>query len=346
MKVAISNQDVSQLLTECTWSGDKTQAARKLEFTIVQDDRDELVPVVNVDSGYTVYGGDDDGNLIFVGNIYKLEKDRAKSTVKVTAFDHLFVLNKSKTTKKYKDALPEDIAVEVCNEMGVKVGNIAKTGEQVSFIANSKTGYQIIMGAYTEAHKKNEKQYQCLMNGDSLNVIEKGTLIEGFSLDSASNMMDSIYRESIENIINRVMVVDDTGNGTEFIDDEESIGKYSMFQTVYKEDKEKDTQTEAKDLFKKPEREGSVTVFGDYKVISGYSVVIKDTLFTGQFWVKSDTHTFKDGIHEMKLLLEFENLMAEEKVEQEKPEKKTSTPNKSGRTRKSDENENTEKEMR
>lgn len=340
MKIAISNgnnaTDISQLLTSCTWSGDKTQAARKLEFQFVQDDRDSRIPVVDIDSGYIILGADDDGDLVFIGNVYQIEKDRAKSSIKAVAYDQLFVLNKSKTTRKYKDALPEDIAAEICGEMGIKTGDIVATGEKVSFIANNKTGYQIIMGAYTEAHKKNEKQYQCIMNGDELDVIEKGTLIEDYSLDSVSNMTDSIYRESIENIVNRVVVTDDTGNIITYVDDG-SVGKYPCIQAVYREDKEKDTLSEVKDLFKEPEREGSITVFGNYKLVSGYSVVVKDTLFTGQFWIKADVHTFKDGIHETKLTLEFENIMDEEEVEHEKPQAKTSKANKSGRTRKSDE---------
>ena len=317
MKVAISNTDISHLLMACTWSGSREQAARKLDFTFIQDDRDALIPGVEVDNGMTVYGGDEEGNVVFVGNIYNLERDRKNSTVKIVAFDNLFVLNKSKTTRKFTDALPEEITAKVCAEMGILTGDIVSTGEKVSFIANSKTGYQIIMAAYTEASKKNNKKYQCLMNKNRLDVIEKGTLLD-FELDSAKNMSESIYKESIENIVNRVMVVDEAGNGGEIISDDESIGKYSMVQAVYRQNKEKDTATEAKALFKKPEREGQITALGDYSVISGYSVTIRDTFFKGQFWVKSDTHTFKNGVHEMKLTLEFENLMSEETAEKEK----------------------------
>ena len=317
MKVAISTQDISHLLTSCTWSGDRTQAARKLDVTFVQDDRDPLIPIVDIDNGMTVYGGDDSGDVVFVGNIYQYERDRKKSTVKFTAFDNLYILNKSKTTRKFTDALPEEIAAQICAEMGILTGDIVSTGEKVSFIANDKTGYQIIMAAYTEASKKNNKKYQCLMNRNRLDVIEKGTLLD-FELDSAKNMTESIYKESIENLVNRVMVVDEAGNGGEIISDDESIGKYSMIQVIYRQNKEKDTATEAKALFKKPEREGNITALGDYSVIAGYSVTIRDTFFKGQFWVKSDVHTFNDGIHEMKLTLEFENIMSEEKAEQEK----------------------------
>lgn len=319
MKIAIMGKDATHLIDRIEWSGDKTQAARKLEVTLIQDDRDEKIPVLDLDVGYTVQGFTELDQLVFEGNVYEIERDRAKSTVKLTCFDHLFVLNKSKTTRKFTNALPEEIAVQICGEMGVKTGNIAQTGVQVSFIANSKTGYQIILGAYTEAHKKNEKHYQLLMNGDKLDVIEKGTLID-FKLDAARNMTESVYKESITELINRVLVVDDKGNTMDTIDDTESQEKYSRFQTVYKQQKDKDTQTEAKDLMKKPKREGHVTSFGDYQCVTGFSLMVKDSLFLGQFYIESDNHTFHDNFHEMKLKLEFENLMQEEKVEQEKPQ--------------------------
>ena len=319
MKIAIMGKDATHLITEATWSGDKTQAARKLEITMIQDDRDRRVPAWDLDVGYTVQGFTEQDQLVFEGNIYELERDRAKSTVKMTCFDHLYVLNRSKTTRKFKDALPEEIAVQICGEMGVQTGNIAQTGTPVSFIANAKTGYQIILGAYTEAHKKNEKVYQLVMNGAKLDVIEKGTLID-FKLDSARNMDGSVYKESITELVNRVLIVDDKGNQVgETIDDSESQEKYSRFQTIYKQQKDKDTQTEAKALLTKPKREGHITALGDYTCVTGFSVTIKDGNFNGKFWIKSDNHTFRDNFHEMKLQLEFENLMQEEKVETERP---------------------------
>ena len=164
------------------------------------------------------------------------------------------------------------------------------------------------------------------MNGDKLDVIEKGELIkdketgENYIADSAVNMTDSVYKESIEKLINQILVVDDKGNTVSIQKDEDSIKKYSMFQDVYKTDPNKDTQTEIKDILEKNkiDRGGYITVLGDYRVKSSYSIVVKDSLFKGQFWIKSDTHTFIDGKHEMKLELEFENIMNEEKAEKEK----------------------------
>ena len=314
------DQDLSHLLTACTWSGSRLQVARQLTFTYAQDDRDKLCPVIPIDCGYTVYGYDEKDlkNPIFVGNVYTVEKDRQRSAVTVMARDHLHVLTRSKSTRKFVDALPEDIAGQICAEQGVLPGDFAKTGIPVSFIAVNKTGYQMIMAAYTEASKKDGKKYHPIMNGAKLDVVEKGTLIEDFEADSVKNMTDSRYKKSIEQIINKVLVVDEQGNPVDIIWEEEQISKYSMFQDIYKVDPNKDTQTEAKKLLKKPEESGSIIVLGDYRVKAPYSIKVKDSLFTGKFWIKSDTHTFEDGKHEMNLELEFENLMNEEKADKEK----------------------------
>lgn len=306
--------DVTRLATEVVWSGDKTQAARKLDVTFLQDDRDLRIPTLKIDVGYTIEAFDEQNNLRFHGNIYDLERNRTKNSLKITAYDNLFVLNRSKTTKKYENALPEEITVEICAEMGVKTGKIAETNTRVSFIANGKTGYQIILGAYTEAHKKNGKVYQAVMRGDELDVIEKGTMID-YALDSARNMTESAYKETITQLVNRVLIVDDKGNQIDVLDDTDSQQKYSRFQDIYRQQKDKNTQEGAKDLLKKPEREGHVTALGNYDCVAGYSLSVRDSLFLGQFWIKSDCHTFKNAFHEMKLELEFENLMQEERVE-------------------------------
>lgn len=361
MRIKIKNTDVTPLIIACTWSGSRLTVARTLDFTIVQDDRDMNIPVVKADTGMTIYGYEEadietqTGTLfaqtettnndkqkeeqpVFVGNIYKIERDRAKGTLHITAHDHAFVLAHSKTTRKFTSITPEEITKQICAELGVLPGKIVETGTPVSFIANRKTGYQIIMGAYNEAAKiikqkagkddsgkdKEDPKYQLLMDGAKLNVVKKGELIKDFVLDAAANMTESTYAESIESIINQVMIVDKEGNRQSYVKDDDDIKKHSMFQDVYKEDPNKDTQTEAKALLKKPDRTGTIVALGDYRVISSYSVEVRDSLQnsqSAQFWVKSDTHTFRDGEHEMKLVLEYENMMEDEKVEKEKDKK-------------------------
>ena len=88
-----------------------------------------------------------------------------------------------------------------------------------------------------------------------------------------------------------------------------------MIQEVYKESKNKNTAEEVKAIFKGPERSGTIDCLGDYDALSSYSIEIRDIIaqLSGKFWIKSDTHTFQNGQHTMKLEIEFENIMTEEK---------------------------------
>ena len=143
-------------------------------------------------------------------------------------------------------------------------------------------------------------------------------------------MMNSEYEESIEKLINQVALLDEQGNITSYERDEESIQKYSMFQTTIKTDPNKDMKKEVENIFKdnKVERSGHIKALGDYRAVSSYSIQITDGLFNGKFYIRQDTHTFREGQHEMKLELEFENEMNEVEAPQKK-EKKTDSKSKS-----------------
>lgn len=320
-----SMDDISQLIVgKITWEGSRLNVARKLVFSYVQDARDPNLPNYVINCGETVYGYDEDGNLQFQGNVYDIEKDVQQSTVTVTAYDNLFIFCRSKTTRKFTDMLAEDIAKAVCGELGIKVGKLAETGKKTSFIAQEKTGYQIIMIAYTDAanqinaSKVNKEDpdvlFHPIMRGDELDVIKKGELIEGMEANQFTNIENSQYRESIEEIVNSVMVTDQQGNITGYQTKDEWIKKYSMVQDVYKTNPNDNAQTEINKLFKGPERSGVIQMLGNYAAKSSYSIQIHDILteLSGKFWIKSDTHTFENGIHEMRLEIEFENIMNKE----------------------------------
>lgn len=318
MKIVLMESDITKLVTSITWSGSRQNVAREMKVTMVQDDRDSNIPVIDYDNGYTIKGYDDNGKVFFRGNIYKITRTRQEGKVELQARDNLFVLHRSKTTRKYDNIMPEIIANAICNELGVIPGNIIQTNTPVSFIAREKTGYEVIMTAYSEASKKTGAKYHLMMDDDKMDVVIKGTMIENYIADANVNMTESEYIESIENIINQVMIVDEEGNMTTINSNDDEKKKYSTFQAVYKTDPNKDTASEVKNLMKKPERSGHITCLGDFRVKSAYSIQVRDTNFNGQFWVKSDSHTFEDGKHMMKLELEFENIMNEFKAEEAK----------------------------
>ena len=315
MIIKHKDEDITRLVTKIEWSGSRLQAARCLSFDMVQDLRDPNLPNHPIDNGETVYGYDEENNLQFQGNVFRVEKDVQASKVTIRAFDNLYILSKSKTTRKFTDMKAEDITRAVCSEMGIKTGNIISTGEPVSFIATRKSGYQIILMAYTEAAKKTKKKYAPVMNGDKLDVIEKGTLIEKYEANGYNNVLNGRYSESIEDMVNKIMVTDQNGNVTSYQSKDDQIKKYSMIQDVYKSSPNANAQQEIEAMFKGPDRSGVVECLGDYRIKAPYSIKVQEQLFKGQFWIKSDSHTFEDGTHMMKLELEFENIMTEEEAD-------------------------------
>ena len=209
---------------------------------------------------------------------------------------------------------PEAITQAICAELGVKPGNIIAAGVNVSFIASRKSGYQIIMMAYTEAAKTTGKKYHPVMRGDELDIIEKGTLIEKYVADALHNITNSRYKESIEAMVNQILITDEQGNAVSTQPKPEWIEKYSMIQDVYKNSPKADNAANINAMLKGPERTGSMDLLGDYRVKAPYSITVKEALFTGQFWIKSDTHSFENGMHFMKVELEFENIANQEKI--------------------------------
>ncbi len=329
MKIMHKNVDLTPLVTgKVTWEGSRLQVARKLEFSYVQDSRDPNLTVHAIEPGETVYLYDEDNALQFVGNVYSIERNTQQSTVTVVCYDHAFVLRRSKMTRKFTNMTAEDVAKAVCTALGVKTGTFAQTGKSVSFIAQAKTGYQIIMMAYTEAAKQintakakdtPDVLYHLVMNGDALDIVVKGTLIEGFTADQAMNVENSQYKESIEALVDQIEITDEQGNVTGVQRKDEWIQKYSMFQDVYKTNPNENTQEQITKLFHGPDRSGVLDVLGDWRVKSSYSITINDviTQLTGKFWVKSDSHSFEKGVHEMRLEIEFENIMNKEELPKE-----------------------------
>lgn len=314
--------DMSNVVEKINWSGSRIQVARVLEFSYVQDGRDALLPVHSLSCGQTIYGYDESGILQFQGNIYSVERNTEGSLITIRCYDNLFILCKSKTTKKFVNVLAEDIVRSVCAELGVKVGKLPISDKKLSFIASEKTGYQIIMMAYTQLSKTTNKKYQPIMTGDLLDIIEKGSLIETFEANQYVNTNDSTYRESIENMVNSIRITDEQGNLIGYQQNVDDIKKYSQIQDVYKTNPKVNTQEAVKAMLKGPEQTGVLELLGDYAVKSSYSIKINDSIvnLTGQFWIKSDHHLFSDGNHTMKVEIEFENLMNEEKVEDKKVE--------------------------
>ena len=98
-----------------------------------------------------------------------------------------------------------------------------------------KKAYKAIMMAYTVAARKNGTKYIPLIkNINQLCVIEKGTLC-GAVMTGDYNLIDTEYKSTLQNLVNRVIITNSKGNQIKVIEDAESIKKYGLVQKVMKQ---------------------------------------------------------------------------------------------------------------
>lgn len=309
------NIDITNYIRNITWSGGKSEAARRLEINLINSVLDINMPDIYIKNGSILKLFEETGELLFKGYVFKNERISQSSSVSVTAYDPLVYFLKSTGTYNIKNKTAEEIATMLCNAFEVPIGSFAKTGIKQSFLANRKAIYDILATAYTTASKKTGKKYMPLIKDGKLNVIEIGTLVAGFELSDETNIIDSGYTESIENMVNRVRIYDKNNAQVGSVEKPEWIKKYGVLQEVYVTQKKKDTQTEAKALLTDVEKTINVEAVGNIRCITGNAVKVKDkaTGLTGLFYIDFDTHTWSNGQHIMKLKLNFKNIMDEKK---------------------------------
>ena len=164
-----------------------------------------------------------------------------------------------------------------------------------------------------------------IKNINQLCVIEKGTLC-GAVMTGDYNLIDTEYKSTLQNLVNRVIITNSKGNQINVIEDAQSIQKYGLVQKVMKQSDKEDISAEAQKALVSVENSGSVSgVPNDFRAVSGYSIIVQDEVsgLYGQFYIESDTHTFTNGKAQMDLTLAFENLMDEEEIEKDTNNKKS-----------------------
>lgn len=307
-----NGNDISSYVISYNWSGDISQAGRKLDFSIAYNTKDPYLTNLNIIVGDMIqlYWTDETDIKatpieIFKGVVFMRQRNSASFTFEFTAYDQLIYLAKSKTTRKFTNILVEDVIKQVCNEMNVSVGSICSIGIAVNFIADDMSYTEIIKKAFDMAYWQNKKLYHMYMNQGKLYVIERSTTIENYTASDLTNVESTNHSESIEDMINTIMIVDNNGAEAGRVSNSSDLSAYGKLQGVYKIDKKQDTQTAAKAMLKTVAFKSSLTGVGNIQCITGYSIIIKESQLQGRFAIRSDRHSFSNNVHSMDLELEF-----------------------------------------
>ena len=74
MQLLTGGRNIIELVREISWSGDKKEVARKINFTIYQNEHDSQMPKVSIKVGDDIIMRDDRGKPLFGGVIHKIDR--------------------------------------------------------------------------------------------------------------------------------------------------------------------------------------------------------------------------------------------------------------------------------
>jgi len=296
--------DISELVSQIVWNGNEEEIARRVELECLNPIQDYYIPKLDIRLGGFIVFYTDSNKELFQGFILSKEKSSQNGNISLTCVDALYYLNKNKSIHNFEKKTAEDIATILCNEVKVVIGTLASTGIVQDLPAND-TIFNIIKDAYNYAGSLSGKYYNIRMNQGKLYIEEKAKSANLILLTSDSNINDSSYKESLEEMINLVKIYDDTGKQIGEVKNSDNIVTYGIFQDTYEKEENKDSNTSANNMLKGIEKALSVEVIGNVDCISGsyVSVVDNNLEITGDYTIISDTHTFAEGVHTMSLEL-------------------------------------------
>lgn len=305
---------ITNAVTSINWSGSTSQAARSVSITVINAPYDSNI----VNLKLSIAAGDiialyEDDDLIFYGEVQTKEGSDQTGTITYNATDLLSHLLRSNEVYNFKDTTPEKITKVVCNDFQIETGMIVKTNAAIKkLIIDGDCIYDIIMKAYTKGAKQTGKKYIVGMLGKKLSVKEKGTIVKNFVLSENTNITNTSYQETIENMVNVVKIYDDKGRQIGEIKNSDWVSRYGIYQQIYKKEKGVNSTTAANNMLNGVEKKVNIDgIEGDLNCIAGNGVKVYDTAtkLSGLFWIDGDSHTWENGIHTMSLELNFKNIM-------------------------------------
>lgn len=301
--------DMTHLVESFTWSGSEDEAARKVELTYAYNPKDLGFYNHQIELGDKVSITVDE-HKIFEGRVFFRKRDTNAFTMSITAYDPMIYLAKSKVYLVFNQVKAIDAFRRISAEVEIPFTALPNLGTVVNFVADGKSCTEVMKMLYDNIKADTKKEYMAVYLLDGIHLVEKGTLIDGFIASDSYNVINSSHSESIEDIVNRVKTVNESGNVISTDSDAESIKRYGIFQDIYKQQpKPKGNAVSNASMAKaKPKgvkNDSSISAIGNIQCISGYSINVEEEQLKGKFYIKSDTHKFQGNVHTMDLTLEY-----------------------------------------
>lgn len=284
--ILIDNVEIKTVLDGVQWDGARDIVTRQLSFTFLYNPLKKEIPEYKVSVGSRVEWIEDNKTL-FLGYVEEMPYNTDEDTISLTCRDLMARLVRSTFVGRMKGTLTE-LANNICGIFGIKNGiesddthihNIVSTGDL--------TYYDVLKMACDSVFEN----YTLYMNGDTLSLA-KDEVIDTFQI--GYNIRSSSFRQSISDMVTKVIVIDNEGKILDTVEDTENLQKFGLFQATYNYNTDvKNNLAEAQKVLKGITNEGSIVVNNNNACISGSFIKIIEPVnnFNGIFEIQTDNHT-------------------------------------------------------
>lgn len=302
-------RDITRLVQSLSWSGSARQTARQLTARLaVPRDGSAEPPELAEGAALRLRQGE---TVLFTGQLLAASANSQSSTADVSALDGGRFLAGNQGWYRFRGQTPEGAARQVCGDFGIPVGRLAAPGISLSRKFPGTALDKLITAMYTLAGEQNGKRYLLRFTGEgALEVVQKA---ESASLEIVRTM-GVTNTWSVENLCNSVAIYTREGRLARRVEDAASQALNGRLEHVITQRDKEDAGAEARAWLADYGLQQNLTVEvldPPASLITGEAVLLRDTGsgVSGLFWVDSDTHSWKNGLHTGKFKLNFRNIM-------------------------------------
>lgn len=284
--IKIDDEEILTVIEGMTWSGAEDICTRNLSFSFLYNPLKKDIPEYKVSVGSKVEWIEDDKTL-FLGYVEQMPYNTDEDTITLSCQDLMARLARSTFVGRMKGTFTE-IANKICGTFGLKNG-IQSDNKHIHNIVSEGdlTYFDVLNTARISVFDKGvfylDKDTLKITNNDVINTFEIGY-----------NIRSSYFTQSMADMVNKVLIIDNEGNILKALEDKESIKQFGLFQATYNYNKEcKNNIAEAQKLIKGVQNEGEITVNNDNNCISGRYIKIYEPVnnLNGIFQIITDNHT-------------------------------------------------------
>lgn len=291
MRILVNDNEIKTKIF-IYWSGDYKQAARTLSFAYLPMEKSCRV-------GDKVVMYDNNGNLIFTGMCIDAHYNTTQKHYDVTCFDLLYNLLRSKSFGRYTGT-SSDICRKVCNIFNLS-SKINVTGQNQQLITTGDFTYYDVMAKALRRDIGHEF-FSLRALGKNIYCDVKNNTETVATLTSQTNIRDADYDENIQNMINKIAIIDDSGSVITTRQNNADLAKFGLMQNVVTEQYTDDFKLVMPELHG-VDYTANLVIDGDIKCITGknVNVIEPNTGFNGNFFILNDIHIWHGNSYTTKL---------------------------------------------